>query len=187
MRKKTTLLIAGALGASLLSSSAWAAAAVTIFGGWELDRAASKPTRPPTDAAETVMIFPWGKNGWVWTEISGAYQPEDMHKGVKPVEGPRTNRVLFWATWDGKLFPTYGHDPREAMVKKVNDRTFEITFVRNHQPPAEGNKMVMVFSPDGKHLTATTASGTTMKGQRFENDVRVYNWIDPATWPARTP
>ena len=72
-------------------------------------------------------------------------------------------------------------------MKRVNDATFEITIMRNHQPPALGNKMTMVFSADRKHLTATTKAGVTMGGTHFENDVRVYDKIDPATWPCKEP
>ena len=172
--------------AFLISSTGGASAAVDVFGGWMLNRAASKLTVPPM-TAEMVIIVPWGKSGWVWNQISGgAYQPEDLIKGVKPpaeVDGPaadaaiRTStstRMMYWASWDSKNFTTYGRDARQVQLKRVNDQSFEATFFKAPQEPAQGDNATLAFSPNGQRLTVTS-----------KDDVRVYDRIDPAKWPSR--
>jgi hypothetical protein len=163
-----------------------AVAAVDVFGGWMLDRDASKLTMAPM-VAETVVIVPWGNSGWVWSQISGGpYQPEDLKKGVKPpaeVDGAAadaalrtvpTTRVMYWASWDAKPFATHGRDPSEIAVKRLNDQPFEAMRFNAPQQASDGVKSVVAFSPDGQHLTVTT-----------KDDVRVYDRIDPAHWPSR--
>ena len=181
------------LAMALLGWSTGASAAVDVFGGWELNRPASKLTMAPMDA-ETVVIVPWGKTGWVWNQLSGSpYQPEDLHKGVKRVEcgasqgataiackGPPATMMLYWATWDSKTFPTYGSAPHQVQVKRVNDQTFEATFFKAPQAAAQGDKATVAFSPDGQHLTVTTKSGG-------KDDVRVYDRIDADKWPTVAP
>jgi hypothetical protein len=171
--------------AVLVASTAPAFAAVDVFGGWMLDRDASKLTMDPK-TAETVVIMPWGKSGWVWNEMSGGrFQPEDVHKGIKPppeVDGAQADvaersvpstRMAYWATWDGKPTASHGRDPGQVELKRVNDQTFEAIFYKAPQLAGQGAKSNVAFSADGKHLTVTTNS-----------DVRVYDRIDPTNWPS---
>jgi len=176
------------------------ATAADVFGGWELDRAASKLTIPPKEA-ETVIIIPWGKSGWLWNQLSGGvYQAEDLHKGKKrvecgaavgpaaiPCQGAPVGMMLYWATWDSKTFPTYGTRRVQLQLKRVNDRTFDVTLFKTPQTPARGDKATAVFSQDGRHLTVTTKAGATSGVNHFDDDVRVYNRIDPDKWPTVTP
>ena len=177
-------------------------AAAEFFGGWELNRAASKLTVVPKDA-ETVIIVPWGKSGWVWNQLSGGpYQPEGLHEGIERVEcgasqgataiscqGPPASMMLYWASWDSKIFPTYGtqHGQVQVQVQMIDPRSFEITSIEPSGEPASGNKASVVLSPDGDHMTVTTRSGTANGANQFEDDVRVYNRIDGSTWPTVTP
>jgi len=177
-------------------SPAGLSAAAELFGGWELSRAASKLTFAPNDA-ETVVIVPWEKSGWVWNQISGGpYQPENLHNSVERVEcgaasgaaaidcqGPPRNMMLYWATWDSKPFPTYGTRRLQMQVRQVNDRNFEVTSFEIPQGAASGDKTTVALSPDGARLTVITKSGAN----RFEDDVRVYNRINGDTWPTVAP
>ena len=185
VRPYLALLVMALLG----WSTSGASAAVDIFGGWELNRPASKLTLAPKDAG-TVVIIPWEKSGWILNQISGGpYQPEDLHKSVKrvecgaaqgpaaiPCQGPPVNMMLYWATWDSKPFPTYGTRRVQVQVKRVNDQTFEVTSFKAPQTAAQGDKSTMAFSADGQHLTVTT-----------KDDVRVYDRIDADKWPTVTP
>jgi len=169
------------------------AAADGIFGGWMLNRQASKLMLPPKNA-ETVVIVPWGTSGWIWNQLSGgAYQPEDLMQGVKRVEcgaaqgptaiackGPPSRMMLYWATWDSKTFPTYGSDPGQVQAKQINGRAFEVTFSKGGQGSGQADKVSVMFSPDGRHLNVMSKSGAV-------EDLRVYDRIDADHWPAVTP
>ena len=172
-----------------------ASAALDIFGGWQLNRAASKLTIAPKDA-ETVIIIPWGQSGWVWSQLSGHnYQPEDLHRGVKIIEcraggacqGTRPNMMLYWASWDSKSFPTYGTRRIEVQVKRVNEQAFEVALFKAPQTASAADKAVVVFSPDGRRMTVTTTSGSASGVDHFEDDVRVYERIDAKNLPALEP
>ena len=164
-------------GVSLLPAGA-APAPDNIFGGRMLDRAASKLIHAPM-AAELIAIVPRGQSGWVWNRISGGrYQPEDLMKGIAPPEGNAqlpgaspSAREMYFASWDSKPFRTYGHNGAQVQLKKTGDEKFEVAFSGGS---AASETSALVASADGKHLTVTTG-----------DDVRVYDRIDPATWPSR--
>jgi hypothetical protein len=157
-----------------------------IFGGWMLDRAASKMTMAPMDA-ETVVLVPWGKSGWVWNRFTGGpYQTEDLMKKVSRVEcgaaqgataraceGPPPTMTLYWAAWDSKPYATYGSHPGHVQMKRLNDRSYEVTERANGQA---AQTRTVNFSADGKHMTVTTTAGG-------KNDMRVYDRIEAANWP----
>ena len=182
-----------------VSSIAGEEAAAEFFGGWVLNRAASRLTLEPK-VAETIIIVPWGKSGWVWNQLSGGpYQPEGLHEGVERVEcgasqgataiscqGPPASMMLYWASWDSKAFPTYGTQHGQVQVKMIDNRSFEITSFQVSRDPASGNKASVVLSPDGDHMTVTTRSGAANGANQFEDDLRVYDRIDGRTWPSVT-
>lgn len=152
------------------------------YGAWSLNRPASKLTRAPM-AAETIILAPGGPNGWAQVRISGAYQPEDFKKGVKPpADVARPEREMYWATWDGKPAYSTGFDPGRITLKRVDPHHFTIAFDRVHQPWQKGDTGTIVFSNDGKHMTITR-SGLNVDGSKFENDTRVYDKIERADWP----
>jgi hypothetical protein len=181
------------------SGGAVAPVAPGIFGGWELNRSASKLTL--SKEAETVVIVPWGASGWVWYQLSGgSYQPENLHKAVKrvecgaasgptavPCQGPKTDMLLYWATWDSKSYPSLVPHHVQVQLKRVNAQNFEVTYFKAPQTAAQGDKATVAFSPDGKHLTVTTKSGAPGGPNHFEDDVRVYDLIDPENWPTVAP
>jgi hypothetical protein len=178
-------LIAPSLAISfVLMSANETSAAVDFFGAWTLNRQTSNLTRQPTNA-ETVIIMPWGPSGWVWTRISGGrYQPEDLIHGLPTppeVDGPAADSVsraspssrdMYYATWDGKPYRSYGRGAGQVQLRKLTDQTFEAASSASNSTSESSS---LAFSPDGKHLTV--ANG---------DDRRVYDRIDPATWPSRT-
>jgi hypothetical protein len=177
-------MAAGFVAAILAIAPAGAAPTTqNMSGGWMLDRAASKLTRPLAEA-ETVVIVPWGQSGWVWNQISGGpYQPEELLGGVvapPEVDGPAADAVkpprpsireMYYASWDGRTYRTYGRNPGQVQLTKTGDRTFAATFSANGRT----DSAALVFSADGKHLTVTVG-----------DDMRVYDRIDPTSWPSRT-
>jgi hypothetical protein len=161
------------------------AAAGNFFGAWKLNPQASTMTRPPMDD-ETVLMVPFGHTGLAQIAIHSGYQPDDFKKGTKPtLEQVRTRREMFFATWDGKPYPTYGFDPQQVTLKRRDDTHFDVTFTRVHQPWDEGSKMTIAFSPDGKRMVQTV-SGTTETGAAYQNDVRVFDRVELAEWPGET-
>jgi hypothetical protein len=158
------------------------AATANLFGAWRLNPQASTMTRPPMDD-ETVLLVPYGQTGLAQIAVHSAYQPDDFKKGIKPTpEQVRTRREMFFATWDGKPYPTYGFDPQQVMLKRLDDMHFEATLIRLHQPWDEGSRMTIAFSPDGKRMVQTI-SGTTETGAVYQNDVRVFDRIELSDWP----
>lgn len=153
------------------------------YGGWILNRQASRLTRPPMEE-ETVVIVPGGQGGWAYLTLSGSYQPIDFKKNVALPTNPenRPQRDMYWARWDGTPAYTYGYDPAQIILRKVGDRSFTTELVRIHQPWQKGDKGTIVFSNDGKRMTQTR-SGVTVLGVPFENDVRVYDKVEHADWP----
>ncbi len=171
----------------VLMSVNTASATVDVFGAWMLNRQTSRLTREPT-SAETVVIIPWGRSGWVWNRISGGqYQPEDLSHGVAPppeVDGPAADGVarsspitrdMYYASWDLKPYRTYGSSAGQVQLRRIDDQTFEAALSAKGQNGSSQESASLLFSSGGKHLTATTG-----------NDRRVYDRIDPATWPSRT-
>jgi hypothetical protein len=165
----------------------------------------------PSKNEEFVVIAPWGNNGWGYNVVSGGYQPADLlQRGMKAPIRPRRyqrlqqeylatmqplprdydytiQRETYYATWNGTPAYTNGSYPRQVTVRKIDDRRFEMEFAYIHQPwlAAVGNvRSTVVFSNDGKRMTATS-SGIEASGERFQNDVRVYDKADPATWPSK--
>jgi hypothetical protein len=159
-----------------------ATVAPQFFGGWVLNRAGSKLTRAPKEA-ESVVIVPWEKSGWVWNQISGGpYQPEGVKSGVKRVEcgaatgaaavaceGEQPGMMLYWATFDAKPYDFYGTTKGRVQLRRIDDRNFEVT--------SGANRTAIVLTADGNRMTVTTKSAGAA------DDVRVYDRIDGVTWP----
>jgi hypothetical protein len=161
-----------------------AAPVADVFGGWMLNRQASKLTLGSTNA-ETVVLVPWGKTGWIWNQISGGpYQAEDLLKKVKRVEcgattgataraceGPPPNMKLYWAGFDAKTYPSYGSAPGQVQLKRLSNTSFEVSLL-GPQPA----KSTVAFTPDGQRMTVTTKAGA-------REDMRIYDRIRAETWP----
>jgi hypothetical protein len=152
------------------------------FGAWTLNRPASILKVAPMET-ETVVLAPWGNNGWAHITVSGGYQPDDFRNGAKPIQQEkRPQRTMYWASWDGRPAFTSGFDPAQVVVRRVNENSFTIDLVRIHQPWQGGDRSTVVFSNDGRRMTITR-SGVTEQNVPFQNDVRVYDKVSNADWP----
>ena len=163
------------------SSGAGLPVAEEFFEPWILNRTQSHLTRAPKEA-EAVVIVPWENSGWLWNLTSGGpYQPENLLKGVKRVEcgaatgaaarlceGPKPYMTLYWATWDGRPYPSYGTAHGEVRLTRVDARNFRLV--------SGAETSTIALSQDGKIMTVTTG-----------DDVRIYDRIDGRTWPTAKP
>lgn len=151
------------------------------FGAWRLNRQESKLSRSPMEN-ETIAIVPIGGNGWAHIAISGGYQTADFQRGIKPAqEEKRPERTMYWAPWDGTPAFSSGYDPVQVTIRQIDKFRFETTFDRIHQPWQEGERGTIVFSPDGNRMTETR-SGVARLGEVFQDDIRVYDKVEPADW-----
>lgn len=165
----------------------------------------------PAKEEEHIIIAPMGDKGWGYSVVTGGYQPADLRdrgmtapylqRRVAQLQPayiasiPRApanydwklQRETYYTTWDGKPAFTLGTYPRQVTLRKIDDHHFEQQFTYIHQPwlAAVGNvRSSIVFSNDGKRMTVTT-SGVEASAATFQNDVRVYDKADAATWPSR--
>ncbi len=201
----------------LLPEGASAIAPVGLYHGvWIMNQQASTLTRPGTrDASSTddehVVIAPWGNDGWVYSAVSGGYQPANLKESgmtapylqrrlpqlqeeylatmqpAPPDYDWTLQKEMYYATWNGTPAYTMGSYPRQVELQKVEDHHFEMDFARIHQPwlaALGGVQSSIVFSDDGKRMTVTS-SGVSASAERFENDIRVYDKADPANWPSK--
>lgn len=140
-----------------LSSGLWAADDPFV-GTWKQNLAKSKITRGVPQRERHLVIAPHGANGWsrIVLDLNDKGEWYEEH---------------YWASFDGKDHPTLGGDPRVVMLKRVDANTVEQTFKRNGKATSQSR---LVVSQDGKSLTQT-GSGVSGNGQRYENDIRVYD------------
>jgi hypothetical protein len=139
-------------------------------------------------AEETVILVPWGDDGWAYIALSDGYQPEHFVRGITPVDADRPFRVMYWTKWDGTAAYTHGYDPRQVRLQKTDEHRFEMTFDRIHQPWQDPDSGTIEFSDDGTRMTETrnghTLSNWPTDGiTAYDTDVRIYEKISPADWP----
>ena len=149
-----------ALVAAMLSISTGLLAADSSFWGtWKQNNAKSKITRGEPEPSRIIVLAPYqGDQGWTRVTLT-------LNKQGAWVE------EHYSALFDGKDYPSLGNDPRLVFLKRVNANAVEVNFKRNGKVTT--NSRVEV-SKDGKTLTQT-ASGISGDGQRYENDIRVYD------------
>lgn len=156
------VLCAALLGSAGASDAAPATAPADCYAGmWKSNEELTKRTRPVM--GPTVLFFsPWGKDGWVRLNITDLVSENSEYHFLKP---------------DGRIYQVYGNDPREQMMTKVDDFTFETTSVRDGKP---ADKSIIVFSPDCRRITWTTPEGVRRDtGVRYFNDIRVFDKVEP--------
>lgn len=182
-----------------------AAADSPFFGSWMMNQQASKLARP-LKKDETLILGPWGRAGLFYISISGGFQPADVKKGMPPpfldrrrVRRPdaaklapnppnydwTVQRITYYANWDGTPAYSFGYDPGQIALKRIDDKHFEMDFTRVHQPWLQGAKATLVLSDDGRRITQTW-NGVDETGASYTNDVRVYDKVDPSNWPGKT-
>jgi len=145
------LIILGALGlpAGLTAQDE------PFLGTWELNLAASSITRDAPPRIETIVNIA---------------EPDGFRSMLAIVGEKSTSVEIQHYNFDGSFHQTEGSDPRELSFKRVDRNTIE-------QDTRRGGTITVhrhiELSTDGKRMTLA-ASGTTGGGQKYTNDIRVY-------------
>lgn len=144
----------------LVATLVWPAGLIAqneqFLGIWQLNLAKSSITRGTPPLSETVM---------------NVAEPGGFKSTLAVVTDRSTTIEIHHYNFDGHFHKTEGSDPRELSFKRVNQDTIEQETRRNGQVTSTRR---IELSADGKAMTHT-ASGTTGGGQKYINDVRVYD------------
>ena len=154
MRWRKILLVAAMLS---LSTGALAQNS-PFFGTWRRNLSKSKIARGEPQKDRILVIAPYGQNGWMRVVLNQNQKGEWVEEH-------------FLATLDGKDYPTLGNDPRVVSLKRLDANMVEVSLKRNGKVTSIQR---LTLSPDGKTLTQL-GSGVDGSGQRYENDLRVYD------------
>jgi hypothetical protein len=127
-----------------------------FLGIWELNLAASSITRGIPPRIETVV---------------NTAEPGGFRSMLAVVGEKSTSVEIHHYRFDGGFHQTDGSDPRELSFKRVDQRTIEQDTRRNGTITVHRH---IEISRDGKTMTFT-ANGTTGSGQKYTNDIRVYD------------
>jgi hypothetical protein len=143
----------------LVAAFAWAAGLAAqnepFLGIWELNLAKSSITRGAPPQSETVV---------------NVAEPGGFKSTLAIVSDRSTSVEIHHYNFDGSFHQTEGSDPRELSFKRVDQNAIEQDTRRNGQITVTRR---IELSRDGKTMTFT-ASGTTGGGQKYTNDIRVY-------------
>ena len=145
---------------AMLSISAGLLAADNPFvGTWKLNFAKTKSTRQgPPPKSRTIQYEPYSEDGIKSSMITVDAQGKSSHEE-------------YAAKFDGRDYEITGDDPRQIILKRIDAKNFEATYKRHGAATSHAR---FVVSKDGKTLTITT-SGTAGNGERYSNDMRVYD------------
>jgi len=146
-----TLIILAALGlpASLTAQDE------PFLGTWELNLAVSSITRGAPPRIETIVNIA---------------EPGGFRSMLAMVGDKSTSVEIHHYNFDGGFHQTEGSDPRELSFKRVDRNTIEQDTRRSGTITIHRH---IELSKDGKPMTQT-ANGTTGGGQKYTNDIRVY-------------
>ena len=130
-----------------------------FVGTWKLNFAKTRSTRQgPPPKSRTIQYEPFGPDGIKSSMITVNATGKSTHEE-------------YAAKFDGKDYEITGDDPRQMVLKRLDAKTFEATYKRHGAATSHAR---FVVSEDGKTLTITT-SGTAGNGERYNNDMRVYD------------
>jgi hypothetical protein len=146
------------VGAMLSLSTGLLAEDNSFFGTWRQNLSKSKIARGAPQKDRILVIAPYGKDGWMRVVLNQNQKGEWVEEH-------------FLVTLDGKDYPTMGNDPRVVSVKRLDADMVEVSLKRNGKVTSIQR---LSLSPDGKTLTQR-GSGVDGSGQRYENDLRVYD------------
>jgi hypothetical protein len=146
------------LGALLSLSTGALAQNSPFLGTWRQNLSKSKIARGEPQKDRILVIAPYGQNGWMRVVLNQNQKGEWVEEH-------------FLATLDGKDYPTLGNDPRVVSLKRIDANTVEVSLKRNGRVSSVQR---LTLSPDGRTLTQL-GSGVDGSGQRYENDLRVYD------------
>jgi hypothetical protein len=143
----------------LIATLAWGASSGAqnepFLGTWELNLARSSITRGAPPLIETVV---------------NRSEPGGFRSLLAVVSERATSVEIHHYNFDGGFHETGGSDPRELSVKRIDPNTIEQQTRRAGQITVTRR---IELSRDGKTMTFT-ASGITGGGQKYDNDIRVY-------------
>ena len=126
-----------------------------FLGIWELNLAASSITRGAPPRTETIVNIA---------------EPGGFRSMLAIVGEKSTSVEIHHYNFDGSFHQTEGSDPRELSFKRVDRNTIEQDTRRGATVTVHRH---IELSKDGKTMTLT-ANGTTGGGQKYTNDIRVY-------------
>src|SRR5450631_2693309 len=126
-----------------------------FLGIWELNLAASSITRGTPPRIETIVNIG---------------EPGGFRSMLATVGDKSTSVEIHHYNFDGGFHQTEGSDPRELSFKRVDQNTIEQDTRRNGTITVHRR---IELSRDGKTMTLA-ANGTTGGGQKYTNDIRVY-------------
>jgi len=153
MSRKLAIILA--ILAALGVPAALAAQDEPFLGVWELNLTASSITRGGPPRIETIVNIA---------------EPGGFRSMLAVVGDKSTSVEIHHYNFDGSFHQTEGSDPRELSFKRVDQNTIE-------QDTRRGTAITVhrhiELSKDGKTMTFT-ANGTTGAGQKYTNDIRVY-------------
>jgi hypothetical protein len=126
-----------------------------FLGTWELNLAASSITRGAPPRIETIVNIA---------------EPGGFRSLLAVVGEKSTSVEIHHYNFDGSFHQTEGSDPRELSFKRIDQNTIEQDTRRNGTITVHRQ---IKLSSDGRTMTFT-ANGTTGGGQKYTNDIRVY-------------
>jgi hypothetical protein len=126
-----------------------------FLGTWELNLAKSSITRGSPPRSETIV---------------NTAEPGGFRSLLAIVNDKSTSVEIQHYNFDGNFHLSEGSDPRELSFKRVDQNTIEQDTQRNGAITVHRH---IELSRDGKTMTFT-ANGTTGGGQKYTNDIRVY-------------
>ena len=126
-----------------------------FLGTWELNLAKSSITRGAPPRSETIVNIA---------------EPGGFRSLLAVVNEKSTSVEIHHYNFDGSFHQTEGSDPRELSFKRVDQNTIEQDTRRNGTITVHRH---IELSRDGKTMTFT-ANGTTGGGQKYTNDIRIY-------------
>jgi hypothetical protein len=98
-------------------------------------------------------------------------EPGGFRSTLAVVSDRTTSVEIHHYNFDGSFHQTEGSDPRELSFRRLDLNTIEQETRRNGQITVTRR---IELSKDGKTMTFN-ASGTTGGGQKYTNDIRVYD------------
>ena len=126
-----------------------------FLGIWELNLAASSITRGAPPRFETIVNIA---------------EPGGFRSTLAIVGEKSTSVEIHHYNFDGSFHQTEGSDPRELSFKRVDQNTIEQDTRRSGTITVHRH---IELSKDGETMTLA-ANGTTGGGQKYTNDIRVY-------------
>ncbi|MCZ6618732.1 MAG: hypothetical protein O7E57_11425 [Gammaproteobacteria bacterium] len=137
-----------------------------FFGVWMINEQLTQRIRPQRGLM--MFLAPWGDNGWVRVG------------GINGIDDPGIQRTEYhFVTWDDKVYPVFGSDPRHTRYKKIDDFTLESSSIRENRPERAGNSSITEFSEDCTRINWISTILDDRNDDPNKKDIRVYDKVEP--------